>query len=158
MEAPPAATTAPAAPAAPPAPPVAPPAPKPAEPKPKPQEGPPATLPPGAAARDSAVWNLPIRTYLDQTIVPIMLDGMAVRSRARTLRRVAATACRWGRHRRVASTQELVKVRPEDPILWMADYLRDNNPNTNADAAARAAKRRRLDEEARAAEAAKPAV
>ena len=51
-----------------------------------------------------------------------------------------------------------VKVRPEDPILWMADYLRDNNPNTNADAAARAAKRRRLDEEARAAEAAKPAV
>ena len=35
-------------------------------------------------------------------------------------------------------TQELVKVRPEDPILWMADYLRDNNPNTNADAAARA--------------------
>ena len=159
MEAPPAATTAPAAPAAPPAPPVAPPAPKPAEPKPKaPEPGPPATLPPGAAARDSAVWNLPIRTYLDQTIVPIMLDGMAVRSRARTLRRVAATACRWGRHRRVASTQELVKVRPEDPILWMADYLRDNNPNTNADAAARAAKRRRLDEEARAAEAAKPAA
>ena len=104
MEAPPAATTAPAAPAAPPAPPVAPPAPKPAEPKPKaPEPGPPATLPPGAAARDSAVWNLPIRTYLDQTIVPIMLDGMAVRSRARTLRRVAATACRWGRHRRVAS-------------------------------------------------------
>ena len=157
MEAPPA-TTAPAAPA-PPAAPVAPPAPKPAEPKPKaPEPGPPATLPPGAAARDSAVWNLPIRTYLDQTIVPIMLDGMAVRSRARTLRRVAAMACRWGRHRRVASTQELVKVRPEDPILWMADYLRDNNPNTNADAAARAAKRRRLDEEARAAEAAKPAA
>ena len=130
MEAPPA-TAPPAAPAAPPAPPVAPPAPKPAEPKPKPAEtGPPATLPPGAAARDSAVWNLPIRTYLDQTIVPIMLDGMA----------------------------ELVKVRPEDPILWMSEYLRDNNPNTNADAAARAAKRRRLDEEARAAEAAKPAV
>ena len=156
MEAPPA-TTAPAAPPAPP--PAAPPAPKPAEPKPKaPEPGPPATLPPGAAARDSAVWNLPIRTYLDQTIVPIMLDGMAVRPRARTLRHVAAMACRRGRHRRVASTQELVKVRPEDPILWMADYLRDNNPNTNADAAARAAKRRRLDEEARAAEAAKPAV
>ena len=53
---------------------------------------------------------------------------------------------------------ELVKVRPEDPILWMSEYLRDNNPNTNADAAARAAKRRRLDEEARAAEAAKPAA
>ena len=71
MEAPPATTAPPAPPAAPPAPPVAPPAPKPAEPKPKaPEPGPPATLPPGAAARDSAVWNLPIRTYLDQTIVP----------------------------------------------------------------------------------------
>ena len=71
MEAPPAATTAPAAPAAPPttAPP-APPAPKPAEPKKTEEPGPPAALPPGAAARDSAVWNLPIRTYLDQTIVP----------------------------------------------------------------------------------------
>jgi len=69
MEAPPA-TTAPAAPAAPPAAPVAPPAPKPAEPKKTEEPGPPAALPPGAAARDSAVWNLPIRTYLDQTIVP----------------------------------------------------------------------------------------
>ena len=127
MEAPPA-TAPPAAPPAAPAAPAAPPAPKPAEPKP--EAAPPAALPPGAAARDSAIWNLPIRTYLDQTIVPIMLDGMA----------------------------ELVKVRPEDPIKWMSEYLRDNNPNTNADAAARAAKRRRLDEEARAAEAAKPAV
>ena len=80
MEAPPATTAPPAPPVA--APP-APAAPKPAEPKPPAAEpGPPAALPPGAAARDSAVWNLPIRTYLDQTIVPIMLDGMAVRSRA----------------------------------------------------------------------------
>ena len=80
MEAPPA-TTAPAAPATTAPPPPAPPAPKPAEPRkpaePAPAPGPPAALPPGAAARDSAVWNLPIRTYLDQTIVPIMLDGMA---------------------------------------------------------------------------------
>ena len=77
MEAPPT-TAPPAAPPAAPAAPAAPPAPKPAEPKPPAAEpGPPAALPPGAAARDSAVWNLPIRTYLDQTIVPIMLDGMA---------------------------------------------------------------------------------
>ena len=74
--------------------------------------------------------GLVVSHWLISTQVPIMLDGMA----------------------------ELVKVRPEDPILWMSEYLRDNNPNTNADAAARAAKRRRLDEEARAAEAAKPAV
>ena len=38
-------------------------------------------------------------------------------------------------------TQELVKVRPEDPIKWMSEYLRDNNPNVNPEAAARAAKR-----------------
>ena len=63
-----------------------------------------------------------------------------------------------GRYTRTTNDQTTTQVRPEDPILWMADYLRDNNPNTNADAAARAAKRRRLDEEARAAEAAKPAV
>ena len=62
------------------------------------------------------------------------------------------------RRYRLDNDQTTTQVRPEDPILWMADYLRDNNPNTNADAAARAAKRRRLDEEARAAEAAKPAV
>ena len=84
MEAPPATTAPPAPPAAPPAPPVAPPAPKPAEPKKTEEPGPPATLPPGAAARDSAVWNLPIRTYLDQTIVPIMLDGMAELVKVRT--------------------------------------------------------------------------
>ena len=82
---------------------------------------------PGAAAeRGAEVWNLPIRAYLDQTIVPIMLDGMA----------------------------ELVKVRPADPIIWMSEYLRDNNPHTNADAAARAAKRQRLAEQEAAAEAA----
>ena len=81
MEAPPA-TTAPAAPPAPP--PAAPPAPKPKPAEPAPAPGPPAALPPGAAARDSAVWNLPIRTYLDQTIVPIMLDGMAELVKVRT--------------------------------------------------------------------------
>ena len=59
---------------------------------------------------------------------------------------------------RLDNDETTTQVRPEDPILWMSEYLRDNNPNTNADAAARAAKRRRLDEEARAAEAAKPAV
>ena len=157
MEAPPA-TTAPAAPATTAPPPAAPPAPKPAEPKKTEEPGPPAALPPGAAARDSAVWNLPIRTYLDQTIVP---TGVEIEVQA-PFKSWSLVASHW-----LISTQvpimldgmaELVKVRPEDPILWMSEYLRDNNPNTNADAAARAAKRRRLDEEARAAEAAKPAV
>ena len=158
MEAPPATTAPVAPPAAPPAPPAAAAAakPKPAEPAPAP--GPPAALPPGAAARDSAVWNLPIRTYLDQTIVP---TGVEIEVQA-PFESWSLVVSHW-----LIATQvpimldgmaELVKVRPEDPILWMSEYLRDNNPNTNADAAARAAKRRRLDEEARAAEAAKPAA
>mmetsp|Transcript_4154 Transcript_4154/g.13654 ORF Transcript_4154/g.13654 Transcript_4154/m.13654 type:complete len:130 (-) Transcript_4154:3094-3483(-) len=52
-------------------------------------------------SRKNALWNLPIRTYLDQTVVPILLDGMA----------------------------ELVKVRPQDPVKWLSEYLDDNNPN-----------------------------
>jgi len=61
-------------------------------------------LPADVDVASSANWNMPIRTYLDQTVVPILLDGMS----------------------------ELVKVRPEDPIAWFSDYLRDNNPNVPA--------------------------
>jgi len=44
---------------------------------------------------------LPVRSYLDQTVVPILLQGMA----------------------------ELVKVRPDNPVEWLAQYLLNNNPN-----------------------------
>ena len=44
---------------------------------------------------------LPARTYLDQTVVPILLEGMS----------------------------ELVKERPEEPIEFLANYLIANNPN-----------------------------
>ena len=43
---------------------------------------------------------LPIRSYLDQTVVPILLDGMS----------------------------QLVIERPPDPIAWLAAYLVANNP------------------------------
>lgn len=52
-------------------------------------------------AKKEAIANMPIRTYLDQTVVPILLDGMS----------------------------ELVKLRPDDPIQWLADYIAENNPN-----------------------------
>ena len=39
--------------------------------------------------------NLPIRTYLDQTVVPLVLQGMA----------------------------EVAKERPENPIKYLADFL-----------------------------------
>ncbi|KAL3791098.1 hypothetical protein HJC23_012083 [Cyclotella cryptica] len=44
--------------------------------------------------------NLPIRAYLDQTVVPILLDGMS----------------------------ELVKERPPNPVEWLAAYLLKNDP------------------------------
>ncbi|KAJ8613128.1 hypothetical protein CTAYLR_004819 [Chrysophaeum taylorii] len=52
-------------------------------------------------AKKDAIWNMPVRTYLDQTVVPILLDGMS----------------------------ELVKHRPDDPIKWLSEYLAENNPN-----------------------------
>ncbi|KAL7474956.1 hypothetical protein ACHAW6_000895 [Cyclotella cf. meneghiniana] len=44
--------------------------------------------------------NLPIRAYLDQTVVPILLDGMS----------------------------ELVKERPPNPVEWLAAYLLKHDP------------------------------
>mmetsp|Transcript_35085 Transcript_35085/g.43324 ORF Transcript_35085/g.43324 Transcript_35085/m.43324 type:complete len:94 (-) Transcript_35085:178-459(-) len=44
---------------------------------------------------------LPVRRYLDTTVVPLLLTGL----------------------------QELVKERPNDPIEWLAHYLLKNNPN-----------------------------
>lgn len=43
---------------------------------------------------------LPIRSYLDQTVVPILLDGMSA----------------------------LVKERPPNPVEWLAAYLLKHNP------------------------------
>ena len=43
---------------------------------------------------------LPIRSYLDQTVVPVLLDGMSA----------------------------LVKERPPNPVEWLATYLLKHNP------------------------------
>jgi protein dpy-30 len=43
---------------------------------------------------------LPIRAYLDQTVVPLLLDGMSA----------------------------LVKERPPNPVEWLAAYLLKHNP------------------------------
>ena len=43
---------------------------------------------------------LPVRAYLDQTVVPLLLDGMS----------------------------ELAKVRPDNPVEWLAAYLLRHNP------------------------------
>lgn len=53
------------------------------------------------AAQDKLnLQALPIRAYLDQTVVPILLDGMSA----------------------------LVKERPPNPVEWLATYLLKHNP------------------------------
>lgn len=52
------------------------------------------------------VQSLPIRAYLDTTVVPILLDGMSA----------------------------LVKERPPNPVEWLATYLIKNNPQGSTQA------------------------
>ena len=47
------------------------------------------------------VQALPIRAYLDQSVVPILLQGLSA----------------------------LVKERPEDPVEYLGTYLLKNNPS-----------------------------
>jgi protein dpy-30 len=58
-----------------------------------------ATLTPAKEA-DKPAGPLPVRQYLEGTVVPILMQGM----------------------------QQLVKERPGDPIEWIADFLHKNNP------------------------------
>ena len=62
---------------------------------------------PGAENAESS--GVPVRTYLDNTVVPILLQAMSA----------------------------LVKERPEDPVNFVAEYLMKNNPkNVGKDAPA----------------------
>lgn len=56
------------------------------------------------------VQSLPVRAYLDTTVVPILLDGMSA----------------------------LVKERPPNPVEWLAAYLIKNNPQGQTRAAPQA--------------------
>lgn len=61
-----------------------------------------------SSAEDAAVavqsklnmQSLPIRAYLDQTVVPLLLQGLS----------------------------SLVKERPPDPVEWLSQYLLKHNP------------------------------
>jgi len=62
------------------------------------------------AAQDKLnLQALPIRAYLDQTVVPLLLDGMSA----------------------------LVKERPPNPVEWLATYLMRHNPQNGADGGAK---------------------
>eukprot|EP00462_Mataza_sp_D1_P001768 CAMPEP_0175097312 /NCGR_PEP_ID=MMETSP0086_2-20121207/5215_1 /TAXON_ID=136419 /ORGANISM="Unknown Unknown, Strain D1" /LENGTH=67 /DNA_ID=CAMNT_0016370805 /DNA_START=48 /DNA_END=251 /DNA_ORIENTATION=+ len=49
---------------------------------------------------DNNLKALPVRAYLDHTVVPLLLQGMS----------------------------ELVNIRPDEPVQWLAQYLIDNDP------------------------------
>eukprot|EP00345_Euplotes_harpa_P008784 CAMPEP_0168352810 /NCGR_PEP_ID=MMETSP0213-20121227/22818_1 /TAXON_ID=151035 /ORGANISM="Euplotes harpa, Strain FSP1.4" /LENGTH=71 /DNA_ID=CAMNT_0008364183 /DNA_START=30 /DNA_END=245 /DNA_ORIENTATION=+ len=51
--------------------------------------------------KENPAASLPIRSYLDSTVVPILLQGLS----------------------------ELSQERPEDPIDFLGNYLIKNNPN-----------------------------
>ena len=53
-----------------------------------------------AASQDPVVQNLPLRAYLDKTVVPILLQALS----------------------------ECAKERPAYPIEFVAQYLLENNP------------------------------
>ena len=55
---------------------------------------------PRPASATQAGAQLPVRQYLEATVVPVLMQAM----------------------------QKLVKDRPEDPIGYVADYLAENNP------------------------------
>ena len=59
-----------------------------------------ANTPAMDAAQDPAIQNLPLRAYLDKTVVPILLQAMS----------------------------ECAKERPAHPIEFVANYLLENNP------------------------------
>ena len=53
-----------------------------------------------ASGQDPVVQNLPLRAYLDKTVVPILLQALS----------------------------ECAKERPAYPIEFVANYLLENNP------------------------------
>ena len=53
-----------------------------------------------AASQDPTVSNMPVRAYLDKTVVPILLQALS----------------------------ECAKERPAHPIEYVANYLLENNP------------------------------
>ena len=55
-------------------------------------------------SESGSLESLPVRAYLDQTVSPVLLEGLAL----------------------------LAKERPADPCAWLAQYLLDHNPKNPA--------------------------
>ncbi len=68
-----------------------------------------------------------MRAYLDQTVVPLLLQALPLsRFFLDIISCHLSLPLRCGV--RVQGMSELVKVRPENPVEWLAKYLLNNNP------------------------------
>jgi protein dpy-30 len=91
--------------------------------------------PNGVATVDQALQGLPIRAYLDQTVVPLLLDG-----RLKSLAWPSFCSCAVTHiflvffHFIISTTgmSELVKERPANPIEYLANYLIKHDPQRTA--------------------------
>ena len=87
-------------------------------------------MPPTSNPQQQQMKSLPIRAYLDQTVVPILLEGM----RASPLHLPTILFEAFKSHDRILSCfsysgmSELVKERPNNPIEWLAAYLLKHDP------------------------------
>jgi hypothetical protein len=85
------------------------------------------------AAANQSLKSMPIRAYLDQTVVPLLLEGMLVMVLIVQDSRVLlvfndSTLIRSFHPFPVAGMSELVKERPPNPIAWLAQYLVQHDP------------------------------
>ena len=74
-----------------------------------------------AVANKISLQALPIRAFLDQTVVPILLQALSNLVKERFVlvdnRRSDAYTC----------------CRPPNPVEYLATYLLENNPNKNSE-------------------------
>lgn len=76
---------------------------------------------------------LPIRQYLDQTVVPILLDGMSALVKERY--GMSCVPCQCGDGYGVTVRALLACIgRPPNPVEWLANYLMKHNPQASASA------------------------
>jgi protein dpy-30 len=67
----------------------------------------------------------PIRTYLDSTVVPVLLQGLSALVKERCAHPPAARP----RAERSSFFARLCDFRPANPVEYLAAYLLQNNPS-----------------------------
>ena len=92
---------------------------------PPPQQAPSSNNAPGGS--DPNVQRLPIRAYLDQTVVPILLDGKIYLRRFLKFDGITSHQSYLSLSMHTGMS-ELVKERPANPVEYLASYLLKHDP------------------------------